>query len=113
MLASTANGNWGQWSGWASCLADCGDGLQYRERQCDSPTPANSGKNCLVVDGIGALEARECNNGPCTGGEWQSVPTTRPVSLSIDNETCLYHCYVLTGKTLKCYALCSNYESES
>ncbi|XP_047136865.1 A disintegrin and metalloproteinase with thrombospondin motifs adt-1 isoform X1 [Hydra vulgaris] len=42
------NGGYGQWSSYSSCSKDCGQGTRTRTRQCDSPSPANGGRNCDV-----------------------------------------------------------------
>ena len=62
-----ADGNWGPWRGWGSCLSDCGNGLQRRERSCDAPAPANGGRICLASNGTADTEERGCNNGECQG----------------------------------------------
>ena len=68
-----AEGNWGQWGVWEPCLADCGDSIQYRRRECNDPAPANGGRNCPRDQGTDQ-ESRVCDdNGPdgtrtCTAG---------------------------------------------
>ena len=31
------DGGWGQWKEWTNCSLECGTGIQYRDRECDSP----------------------------------------------------------------------------
>jgi hypothetical protein len=41
------NGEWGDWGAWSGCSRSCGGGAQYKERKCDNPRPANSGRYCV------------------------------------------------------------------
>ncbi|XP_064618507.1 A disintegrin and metalloproteinase with thrombospondin motifs 12-like isoform X2 [Lineus longissimus] len=45
--AQAINGEWGEWSGWASCTRTCGAGVSHAERLCNNPMPGNGGKYCL------------------------------------------------------------------
>ncbi|EDO26284.1 predicted protein, partial [Nematostella vectensis] len=40
------NGTWSPWTGWQSCSATCGDGVQSRTRTCNFPQDANPGSMC-------------------------------------------------------------------
>ena len=40
------DGEWSEWGGWSECSKTCGGGVQYRERNCSNPAPANGGKEC-------------------------------------------------------------------
>lgn len=40
------DGGWGQWTTWADCSSNC-NGNTVRTRQCDSPSPANGGADCV------------------------------------------------------------------
>lgn len=40
------NGDWGEWKEWSSCFGGCKNGRQRRRRTCDSPAPANNGRDC-------------------------------------------------------------------
>jgi len=44
--ACPVNGEWGSWGNWSSCSKSCDGGLKTRTKKCDSPAPANGGKNC-------------------------------------------------------------------
>nr|CAJ65510.3 HyTSR1 protein [Hydra vulgaris] len=40
------NGGFTDWSSYAECSAECGQGSQNRTRTCSNPPPANGGKDC-------------------------------------------------------------------
>ncbi|XP_055340019.1 uncharacterized protein LOC129589332 [Paramacrobiotus metropolitanus] len=47
MISQVIPGDYGQWSGWSECSADeCEEGYQYASRDCNHPTPWNSGRCC-------------------------------------------------------------------
>ncbi|PIK59899.1 netrin receptor Unc-5v1 [Apostichopus japonicus] len=54
-----ANGRWGEWSDWYDCNAEC---QSIRVRSCDSPSPANGGRDCRSG---AALEKKNCTGGLC------------------------------------------------
>lgn len=56
-----ANGRWGEWSDWYDCNAEC---QSIRVRSCDSPSPANGGRDCRSG---AALEKKNCTGGLCAG----------------------------------------------
>ena len=51
------HGGYSRWSYWSHCSPSCGDGIRYRYRYCNSPTPQNNGRNC----GGQKTEQRRCN----------------------------------------------------
>ena len=55
------NGNWGSWSSFGSCSVTCGNGVYSRSRQCDNPTPANGGSQCVGND----VETSNCWTSTC------------------------------------------------
>ncbi|CAH3109770.1 unnamed protein product [Pocillopora meandrina] len=55
------DGHWGRWSAWSTCSKTCGNGTKVRSRQCDDPTPANSGKLCSGDD----KQQAACIKGRC------------------------------------------------
>ncbi|CAC5369489.1 unnamed protein product [Mytilus coruscus] len=65
----------GQWSSWTttSCSMTCGNGMIYRNRTCNNPSPSDGGKDC---QGVGN-ESSVCNLGDCPvdghWGLWSSV----------------------------------------
>ncbi|VDH94652.1 Hypothetical predicted protein [Mytilus galloprovincialis] len=65
----------GQWSSWTttSCSMTCGNGMTYRNRTCDNPSPSDGGNMCQGVDN----ESTVCNLGDCPvdghWGLWSSV----------------------------------------
>ncbi|CAG2242954.1 unnamed protein product [Mytilus edulis] len=65
----------GQWSSWTttSCSMTCGNGMTYRNRTCNNPSPSDGGKICQGVDN----ESSVCNLGDCRvdghWGLWSSV----------------------------------------
>ncbi|CAH1773733.1 unnamed protein product [Owenia fusiformis] len=61
----------GEWSPWGDCSTTCGEGVQYRERACDSPAPSNGGTDCLQSDLIDSLA---CNAGDCVDPPVDGVP---------------------------------------
>ena len=68
----TEDGNWGWWTGWDTCTAECNGGLQERYRYCDNPEPLYGGVNCTHSEDINGDEAMEwqeraCGEEPCPG----------------------------------------------
>ncbi|CAC5423858.1 unnamed protein product [Mytilus coruscus] len=62
------DGQWGSWSN-TSCSVTCGDGIGYRNRSCDSPSPSNNGQQCV---GSG-METSTCMLENCSvDGQWGS-----------------------------------------
>ncbi|XP_071143571.1 carboxypeptidase N subunit 2-like [Mytilus edulis] len=65
----------GRWSSWTttSCSMTCGNGMTYRNRTCDNPSPSDGGNMCQGVDN----ESTVCNLGDCPvdghWGLWSSV----------------------------------------
>ncbi|VDI65898.1 Hypothetical predicted protein [Mytilus galloprovincialis] len=66
------DGQWGSWTT-TSCSMTCGNGMIYRNRTCNTPSPSDGGKNCQGVDN----ESSVCNLGDCPvdghWGLWSSV----------------------------------------
>ncbi|XP_063404373.1 coadhesin-like [Mytilus trossulus] len=63
------NGDWGEWKEWSSCFGGCKNGRQRRRRTCDSPAPANNGRDC---SGTGS-QSRQCKPLRCPiSGNWGS-----------------------------------------
>ena len=56
-------GGFGKWSNYLTCSVSCGRGVQFRERNCDSPPPQYGGKDC---DGP-SRENRSCWETECRG----------------------------------------------
>ncbi len=65
----------GGWGDWSACSKTCGTGQQTRN--CNNPSPANGGSQCLFEDNTtrGARETRNCNTQAC------STPTPQSPSL--------------------------------
>ncbi|XP_059080288.1 uncharacterized protein LOC131878354 isoform X2 [Tigriopus californicus] len=63
------DGGYGSWSQWA-CSTTCGNGIQTRSRECDSPAPKNGGDPCTTLGE--ATETGQCSLEPCppVNGEW-------------------------------------------
>ena len=74
------HGGWSSWSGWFKCSADCGEGIQERDRLCNNPIPRYGGEQCPGDK----IEVRTCKSGtPCpVDGGWTiwSLWTTCSVS---------------------------------
>jgi len=61
------DGGWGSFGNWSKCSAECGGGVQTRNRQCNTPKPQYGGVDC-VGDGI---KVAECNIQHCPiDGGW-------------------------------------------
>ena len=61
LLSITVDGVLTQWSDWSSCSETCGDGLQFRTRECEPPQ--YGGNDCE-----GDLrDAQGCNEVSCPG----------------------------------------------
>ncbi|XP_078700026.1 uncharacterized protein LOC144926865 [Branchiostoma floridae x Branchiostoma belcheri] len=66
-MCQPVNGSWSPWGLWSSCDVTCGDGLQMRNRSCDSPAPANGGLYCSGND----TDFQLCTTAPCpVNGNW-------------------------------------------
>ncbi|KAL4230559.1 Thrombospondin type 1 repeat-containing protein [Mactra antiquata] len=65
------DGGFSLWTEWSYCSADCGEGMSFRTRECNSPAPMYGGVPCQGV----FEEQRVCDTGvfcPINGnwGEW-------------------------------------------
>ncbi|XP_031555969.1 uncharacterized protein LOC116292757 [Actinia tenebrosa] len=57
------NGGYSEWTPWSKCTVTCGDGQQYRTRNCSNPTPDFGGSDC---SGLGSpTDRKACVNAPC------------------------------------------------
>uniref|UniRef100_A0A8C5X6K5 Hemicentin-1 n=1 Tax=Malurus cyaneus samueli TaxID=2593467 RepID=A0A8C5X6K5_9PASS len=66
-LTVQVHGGFSSWLEWQTCSVTCGQGVQERVRQCDSPTPANGGQGCQGPH----RERRSCHQQPCpVDGSW-------------------------------------------
>lgn len=63
LLFVTVHGQYSAWSGWSECSNTCGDGISFRTRSCDSPEPANGGRQCSGM----AKETKPCRIQDCPG----------------------------------------------
>ncbi|XP_060137056.1 SCO-spondin-like [Zootoca vivipara] len=41
------DGGWGPWGPWSPCSQSCGEGAEFRFRECNHPAPQNGGRGCL------------------------------------------------------------------
>uniref|UniRef100_A0A3Q2PG62 A disintegrin and metalloproteinase with thrombospondin motifs 2-like n=1 Tax=Fundulus heteroclitus TaxID=8078 RepID=A0A3Q2PG62_FUNHE len=55
------DGNWGAWSEFGQCSRTCGEGVQFRTRNCDNPSPANGGRDCRGL----TYQFQLCNTNEC------------------------------------------------
>ena len=62
------DGIWGAWSPWAVCSVSCGGGNQARSRECNSPPPANGGRDCEGTN----TSTETCGNQGCPVGKHDS-----------------------------------------
>ena len=53
----TVDGDWTDWTPWATCPVTCGGGIQNRSRSCSNPSPQYGGADCIGGD----VEAQDCN----------------------------------------------------
>eukprot|EP00795_Rhopilema_esculentum_P010741 gene10741-19526_t len=60
------DGFWGSWSSWAACSKSCDKGTRRRSRQCNSPRPANGGRNCKGA----ATDTEKCMRRTCTANKY-------------------------------------------
>ncbi|XP_061539337.1 LOW QUALITY PROTEIN: hemicentin-1 [Phycodurus eques] len=66
-LTVQVHGGYAEWAEWGPCSLTCGIGSQKRQRQCNSPLPANGGRHCAGSD----TETRSCHGKPCqVDGNW-------------------------------------------
>uniref|UniRef100_A0A7M5V4H0 VWFA domain-containing protein n=1 Tax=Clytia hemisphaerica TaxID=252671 RepID=A0A7M5V4H0_9CNID len=69
------NGGWSIWGEFGECSTTCGEGHKIRYRKCNSPSPANGGKDC---EGYPKNKVK-CNVGYCPidgyWGEWSDFST--------------------------------------
>jgi len=67
------DGGWSAWHKEGNCSKSCGGGISKQRRECNSPSPAHGGAQCLGE----ATEHRECNTKPCPvdggWGQWKPV----------------------------------------
>ncbi|XP_076084376.1 coadhesin-like [Mytilus galloprovincialis] len=62
------DGGWGLWSN-PTCSVTCGNGIQSRNRSCDSPVPSASGETCNGS----SVETSDCSSRDCpVDGGWGS-----------------------------------------
>lgn len=68
-------GEWGAWGEWSACGAQCGQGVRWRLRRCDTPPPSDASRICTG----NPLEAEDCEGDQCAiedqvdyggGGTW-------------------------------------------
>ncbi|XP_068700145.1 uncharacterized protein [Montipora foliosa] len=63
------DGGWSAWGNWTTCSKSCGQGVQGRQRLCNSPPPSNGGRLCLGP----ANQSLSCNQGDCpVNGSWSA-----------------------------------------
>ncbi|XP_061164503.1 uncharacterized protein LOC133173534 [Saccostrea echinata] len=59
------HGEWGSWDTWNSCTVTCGGGTKIRSRECNNPSPLNSGNNCGYPGPYTSTETISCNTLDC------------------------------------------------
>ena len=62
-LFYTVDGGYSLWSPWLPCDADCGGGIQERNRFCNNPAPQIGGNDCTILGSD--KQTRLCNLFPC------------------------------------------------
>ena len=65
-MLAPRNGHWGAWQPASWELTSCSGGLKTRHRNCDNPSPAHGGRDC-VGSNTESIDCNECeyNNGGC------------------------------------------------
>lgn len=63
------DGEWGSWNN-SLCSTSCGGGDKTKVRLCNNPSPSLRGRNCLLSDDTGTMDAKEeltlkCNEEEC------------------------------------------------
>lgn len=58
---AVVDGDWGPWGPWGECSRTCGGGIQFSNRECDSPVPQNGGRFCLGE----RVKYQSCNTEEC------------------------------------------------
>ncbi|KAK7109372.1 hypothetical protein V1264_013422 [Littorina saxatilis] len=69
------SGGWSSWGAWSDCSVTCGQGLSYRQRQCNNPPPTGHLTFCLgQVRMTTSCYAAECETSSAWGhwGRWQA-----------------------------------------
>ena len=61
------DGGYGPWSTFGECSVTCGNGVQKRERSCDSPAPMFDGLSCDKLELGSSIETKECRKDMCPG----------------------------------------------
>ena len=67
MYVYAVDGGYGPWSVFGECSVTCGNGVQKRERSCDSPAPMFGGLSCDKLELGPSIETKECRKGMCPG----------------------------------------------
>lgn len=68
---SIVNGGYSEWTAWSECTVTCGEGQQYRTRNCSNPTPDFGGSDC---SGLGSpTDKKACVKNPCPTERKQKV----------------------------------------
>ena len=61
------DGGYSPWSTFGECSVTCGNGVQKRERSCDSPAPMFDGLSCDKLELGPSVETKECRKDTCPG----------------------------------------------
>ncbi|XP_062570988.1 hemicentin-1-like isoform X1 [Saccostrea cucullata] len=78
-MTIVVHGRFSQWTSWGLCSSTCGVGLQFRTRECDSPSPRNGGRQCIGS----SLDSKTCVSGHCpVDGDWGNWLPWQPCSVT-------------------------------
>ncbi|WAR22399.1 CEIP2-like protein, partial [Mya arenaria] len=102
------DGGWGLWGGWSECSRSCGEGTQYRLRQCNNPLPQGAGASC---EGD-AAQPRTCQTIFCPINGELSEWSNWSACTSLPSNDATYKCSGYQERTRDCNNPPTQYDGE-